>query len=504
MRPAEGMDPVRAQRADGGRWPLLAYTSIAVCVLLLLLQVHPWSLLGNTDYYLRNARDLAAGNLPHSRYSPGYPVVLAPLVLLTGERLSALTVAASLLSVVCAGLGLVLLFSWLRRHTDDRKAALSVSAFALGQAATSYLGRGEVESLALVLITAMLVAVSGGHHRAALGLTLAAGLVRVALVPFLGLFWLLHLRSRPRLAVPGVALAALSMLAHLAVGPIKDQSYVGIAGAIYGVGREDDVGVVQRLAEGILRRAEGYGRYGLPRLLWPHALLASGPGLVVAAVTTAAVLAGLVLLARRGWQPLAEAQDRTAAVAATAFGGHLALLLLWPVRPGETVRMVVPLVAVPLLALSVLARRVAVSPRARPAAATLLATVLALGLAASVSVVLQQRRQPADERQFTEAHETVVGKLPPGALVSRKPAFTELAVGRPTFEYPLGVRPGDLAELARRTGACIFVIDRVDSGLPEDIATWLRAHSSRIIRVGPTEFVVYDSERCRVGAEGEP
>lgn len=477
-------------------WTRLAYAAIAVSVLMLSLQVHPWSTLGNTDYYLRNAVDLSKGDLPHSRYSPGYPIVLVPLVALVDGRLTAMTIAASLFSVACAAVALVLLHRWLRLYVDQPAAALALTAFAVGQAATSYLGRGEVESLALLLVTALLLVGARGHRRTAVVLTLAAGLVRVALVPFLGLYWLLQLRTRPGTASAGLVAVAGSVFAHIAVGPTRDQSYADIAGAVYSGGHEGRPDVVQGVLLGAIDRVADYSRFGLPRLVWPHALLAVTPGLLAAAATTVAVLLGLLIVARRNWRHSSDL-SRVPLMSTVAFGGYLAALLFWPIQPGETVRMVIPLAGLPLLGLAVLSQRVArTDSAARAGVAVVTVLVVVVGMASSVSVVAQRRNQPADERQFIEAHERVRERLPPGAVMSRKPAYTELALGRTTYEYPAGVRASDMAELVNRTGVCIFVIDAVNSGVAPELTRWLRSRSARSLVFGATEFVIYDSPRC--------
>ena len=487
---------VRRLTLPESRWTRLAYAAIAVSVLLLLLQVHPWSTLANTDYYLRNAVDLYNGDLPRSRYSPGYPIVLAPLVALVDGRFAAMTVAADLFSVASAAVALVLLHRWLRLYVDQSAAALTLTAFAVGQAATYYLGRGEVESLALLLVTALLVVTARGRLRTAVVLTLAAGLVRVALVPFLGLYWLLQLRTRPKPAAAGLLAVAGSVLAHTAVGPTQDQSYAGIAEAVYSSGSGSRIDVIQEIFQDAVERALDYGRFGLPRLVWPHALLAMTPGLLVAAATTAAVLAGLLVLAR---QELRRSSDvaHVAINSTVAFGGYLAALMFWPIQPSETVRMVIPLAGLPILGLAVLSQQIArLSGAARSGVAVATALVVAVGLAASVSVVAQQRSPQDDERQFIEAHEQARERLPGGAVMSRKPAFTELVLGRTTYEYPAGVRASDMAELVNRTGVCIFVVDRLDQGMPLDIARWIRSRSVRLPGSAKTAFFVYDSPRC--------
>lgn len=496
MTPAIVERVVQRPVPPDSRWSRLAYAAMAVSVLMLLLQVHPWSTLGNTDYYLRNAVDLSRGDLPHSRYSPGYPIVLVPLVALVDGRLTAMTIAASLFSVACAAVALVLLHRWLRLYVDQPAAALTLTAFAVSQAATSYLGRGEVESLALLLVTALLVVSARGRMQAAVILTLATGLVRVALVPFLSLYWLLQLRARPKTAAAGLVAAVGSVLAHAAVGPTRDQSYAGIAGAVYGGGHDSRTDVVQGIFQGAVERALDYGRFGLPRLVWPHALLALTPGLLVAAATTTAVLVGLLILARQGWRQYSDL-SRVPIISTIAFGGYLAALLFWPIQPSETVRMVIPLAGLPVLGLAVLSQRLArKSSAARATIALATVLIVGVGLASSVSVVAQQRSPQADERQFIEAHEQVRERLPGGAVMSRKPAYTELALGRTTYEYPAGVRASDMADLVNRTGVCIFVVDRVDSGVPLDVVRWLRSRSTRSLRVGATKFVVYDSPRC--------
>ena len=486
----------RRPRLRPSRWTQVTYAAIGVSVLMLLLQVHSWSTLGNTDYYLRNAVDLYNGDLPHSRYSPGYPVVLVPLVALADGRLAAMTIAATLFSVASAAVALVLLHRWLRLYVDRPAAALTLTAFAVGQAATYYLSRGEVESFALLLVTALLVVAAKGRMGVAVLLTLAAGLVRVALVPFLGLFWLLQLRTRPKPAAAGLLAVAASVLAHSAVGPNQDQSYAGIAGAVYSNGTGSRTDVIQEIFQGAVDRALDYGEFGLPRLVWPHALLATTPGSAVAAATTTAVLAGLLILGRQGLRRSSDVA-RVAISSTVAFGGYLAGLLFWPIQPSETVRLLIPVAGLPILALAVLSQRIArMSGAARYAVAMATALVVAVGLASSVSVVVQQRSPQAEERQFIEAHERARERLPAGAVMSRKPAFTELVLGRTTYEYPAGVRARDMTELVDRTGVCIFVVDRMDEGMPRAVARWIRSRSVRLLGNANTEFFVFDSPRC--------
>jgi hypothetical protein len=80
--------------------------------------------------------------------------------------------------------------------------------------------------------------------------------------------------------------------------------------------------------------------------------------------------------------------------------------------------------------------------------------------------------------------------------MSRKPAFTELVLGRTTYEYPAGVRARDMTELVDRTGVCIFVVDRMGKGMPPAVARWIRSRSVRLLGNAKAEFFVFDSPRC--------
>ena len=519
-------------------WPgRIALASIAVTTLALLAQVRSWSPLGNGDYYLRNATDIVHGHLPHSRYSGGFPVVLSPIAAIARGDRATMTLAASLLTALFGCIALVLVHRWLAGYLRPWTAALTLTVFALGQVSAAFLGRGEVESLALFLVTGMLLAARSGRWPLAVVLTACAVLVRVALGPFLGVFWLLHLRHRPRSAVAALLVLGGGLLSHLAVGPTKDQSYVQIGGAIYGVGNESSSSVVSKIVSGVLRRAQGYVEVGIPRLVWPVRLLQTPPGIVVGIVTTLVVLTGLWLIVRAGLgaptprtqamltqapsthanltpttltestqttpteATLTAADDaaRLAARASIAFLCFVGALLLWPTRDGDTARMIIPAVTVPLLALGT-AAQMAVDrwhpPRRLVAAAVI--PVLLLGILATGSLVAQRWTQPDDEKDYTAAVADARGKVPAAGVVAGKPAYVQLALDVPGYEYPAGVTPATMPALMRRTGSCALVIDGLDRAFPTDLRSWIDAHTAKVLsRVGQTSIVLYDSPRCR-------
>lgn len=485
----------------------LAAAATAFATLAVLVQVRTWSPLGNGDYYLRNAADIAVGEMPESRYSPGFSLVLAPLAALWRDDFATLTVASGLLTGVLSAIGLALLYKWLRLHLAPWMAALVFSCFALGQASAAFLNRGEVEPLALCLVTGVLLACCRERWWLAVVLTAATVLVRVPLGPFLAVLWVLQLRARPRTTVVAGAVLGAGLVAHLAVGPRTDQSYAEIGGAIYGVGSTPAQSLVGRVLMEVGDRLGDYVLVGVPRLIWPFAVLTSPVGWLIAGVTTAAVLTGVVLLVRRprmpATEPTAHGVERpaqvTAARAAIAFMAFVGLLLLWPVRDGETTRMVVPVVAVPLLAMAVSARWTQTRfGLPTPVVAVLLAPLLILGVASVVSLVAQRWDQPREQRDFAAAHREARDLLPEGSLVSAKPAYSELVLGVPGIGYPTGARPEGMAAFADRADACAFVIDAVNGPFDEDLADWVRSHSRDVVaEVGETAILAYDVPRCR-------
>jgi hypothetical protein len=507
--PQRAAGVVRA-RATPGRAPhWLSTAAIGFATLAVLVQVRTWSSLGNGDYYLRNAIDIATGHLPHSRYSPGFPVVLAPLAAVWRGDPAALTVASGVLTTMFAAIGLVLLHRWLLLHVAPWPAAVALALFALGQASATFLTPGEVEPLALCLVTGVLLACGRERWKAALVLTAAAVLVRVALGPFLAVLWLLQLRARPRTSLAAGVVLAAGLAAHLAVGPRVDQSYAQIGGTIYGVGTEPSQTVLHRVLAEVGDRFIDYVHIGVPRLVWPFALLQSQVGWLVAGVTIAGVLFGLWRLVlgprvtaaedaapARSWNP----RQLSATWAAVAFIVYVALLLLWPVRDGEATRMVVPVVGVPLLALAVavqwLQHRVGLSNRLL---AALLTPVLLLGVASVGSLVAQRWSQSPDERDFAAAHRAARHKLPPGGVISVKPAYSQMVLGIPGFEYPKGIRPEGLATVADRTQACAFVVDGLHGEPANDgLAMWVYDHAAHVVsRRGGTAIIAYDVPRCR-------
>ncbi len=503
--PVAGGAPSRVSPRRGPQW--VATAAIGLATLVVLLQVRSWSRLGNGDYYLRNAIDIVSWELPESRYSPGFPVVLAPLAALWRGHPAALTIAAGVLTALFAALGLILLHRWLLLHLTPWAAALGLAVFALGQASAEFLQPGEVEPLALCLISGVLLACARQRWRTALALTAAAVLVRVALGPFLALLWLFQLRARPRISLTAGAILAAGLAAHLAVGPRVDQSYAQIGGAIYGVGTTPSDSVRDRLLAEVGNRLTDYLHFGVPRLVWPFALLQSPVGWIVAVVTVAGVLLGLwrLSLSRRMSAVGVAASghtrspvELTAASASVAFLGYLALLLLWPVRDGDTTRMLIPVVGVPLLALATALEsvrvRLALSNRAF---AALLAPVLLLGVVSVGSLAAQRWSQEAKHRDFAAAHLAARHKLPPGGVISAKPAYSEIMLGVPGYEYPLGIRPAELATLAERTQACAFVIDGLRRE-PSDLEPWIYDHAAQVVaRSGGTAIIAYDAARCR-------
>lgn len=472
---------------SSGRAPALVLAAVAA-VQLAMLSTHPQ--LSNGDYYLRNAAALLDAELPHSRYSPGFAVLLVPMTAVGRHDLAAMYLLTSALTAALAVLGLWWTHRWAGTAVGPGGALGVLAVLGLGQASALCLGHGEVESLCLTLVAAVLLALHAGAHVRAAVLTTLLLLVRLPLGPFVVVLWLWHARAAPRAAALAAGGTVLAVLAQLATAPKVEQNYLQIGQASYDGSAGDPAW--QRLLEGVLHRLEGYGTVGLPRLALPGRLVLSPARPVLAAVVLAVLAAGVAVVVRR------RHTDRLTCAAVVAVLAELGVLMLWPVRPGESVRLVLPLAGVVLVAGAAALRELSAR---RPASGVWVvrgvALVVVLGLASSASVVRASRQVPADQRDFVRAHEMARDALPDGAVVSRKPGYSELATGAPGVEYPTGAKPEDLAAYAERTGACTFVVDALDSGLSSGLAQWVLAHSAGTLgSQGSTTLVRYDVPRC--------
>ena len=482
--------------ARGSRVALAAVLVLAGAALL--AQVDHRLEPGNADYYLRNAMAYADGRLARSRYSPGLGLFLTPLALAVGDDPGTLTFLAELLMVPVAVLGLYLVHRLLRRHLAPWPAVGVLAVFAVGQAGTYFLSGIEAEPLAMCLITGMLLALSGDRAGPAVALGGLAVLVRVALVPFVGTLWLLSLlfvAHRRRAAAAGLVTVVAGLAAHFASGPTTDPSYLDIRSATFGGGHRSGNAAI-RLAEEMLTRGGDYARYGIPRLVVPYRLLQLPVGPLLAIVVLAVTVLGLARVWRRGDLPAADLLAARHAV--LAFAATMAALLVWPVRAGEGTRMLLPVVAVPLLGLGKSAEALAVTPRLRhpvtgPVMAAALATFILLPTA---SVLLQHDDRPPEETRYLAAHREAAKRLPSGPVLAAKPAFTELSTGRPSFVYPPGASAGDLVDLAERLGVCTVVLDEYGV-LPQGFHDWVDGNGRAVLgTAGETRVVALDVPWC--------
>jgi len=473
---------------------ILLAVVLVVFAVLQLAQVSSSLELGNGTYYLRDAIAFADGDVARSRYSPGLPVLLVPVLWLTGSDPAASTVVIEILMVAVAVAALVLTHRVVRRHASRWIALGVVTAFALGQAGLGFLRGINAEPVSLALVAGVVLLEGGGRRGlAAALLTGVAVAVRIALAPFFGILWLLRLRRRPQAASLALVLVMLAAGAHFATGPVADPSYVEIAESIYdgegGGSGGPVVTIARQVGEGIVT----FGRYGVPRLVWPFRILATPIGLVLAIGTLAAMAWGL----RRRSGGL-----RFPVVAGATV--YLGLLLLWPIRVTEAVRLVVPVAPVLLAGLAGTLDRVvsvddeAGSSRLRQLVYGLVAVMAVVGLAAGLSGFVQTRAPSAVESDFFQAHRMAAARTLEGPVVSRKPAVTELMLGVPAIGYPAGdPTVDDLERYAAAWSACVFVVDGLGQG-DENLFAWVDANAGDILAaVGATRIVVVDAPWCR-------
>ncbi len=486
-----------------GRLPapgVVAGLVILAAVAVQLFQVDHRLDLGNGDFYLRNAKAYAGGTLAHSRYSPGVGLFLSPIARLAGNDYRLLTFLSELTMVAVSLAALVVLHRLLRVYLAPWTAVALLAAFALGQSAATFLSGVEAEPLALLLVSGCLLALINRWPWWAVGLGGLAVGVRVALAPFIGVVFLLLLLRHRRAGAAGLVAVLAAGVAHLASGPTVDQSYVGIAGAVYGENGHGASGVLSRVASQVVIRAKNYLRIGIPRLVVPFRLLASPAGLLVSAIVLAAIVFGLIRLRQDRGQTEAAPEPWVLDAACLAGLATLAFLLVWPIRAAESTRLLIPIAFLPLVGLGrSLEDLVRAGTTRRPVRIgwALVAALVALNVASTAPVLAAHRRRPATERRFFAVHEEASRLVWSGPVVSKKPAFTELTTRRLAYSYPAGESVADLEQLSRRTAACTFVLDEVFGGLPDSTVEWLRSRQNGVIAAkGATSIVTIWAPWC--------
>lgn len=478
-----------AQENRSQRERILFVAVLIVFAILQLARVSSNLELGNGTYYLRDAITFAQGNVARSRYSPGLPILLVPVVWATGGDPGAATLVTEILMVGVSLVALILTYRVIRRCASVWMALGVMTAFTLGQSGLGFLRGINAEPIVLALVAAvLLLGPSGRSGWAAAALSGAAVFVRVAVAPFFGILWLVRLRRHPVVASSALLLVVAAGVAHFATGPVADPSYVEIAESIYDGELAGQAGMLGAIVPQIAQGLVTFGRYGVPRLVWPFRVLATPIGGVVAASTLVVMVWGLSRRPRFRPEVLAGAAV------------YLALLLLWPIRVAESVRLVVPVAPILLAGLAVAADRLGRTDGpsvGRRAVYGVVGGMAILSLLAGFSGFLQNRTLSRAESDFLAAHREAAGRVLEGPVISRKPAVTELMLGVPAIGYPPGdPTQGELERYARGWSACVFVVDGLGGG-DESLFSWVRGRGGRVLaEVGETRIVGIQATWC--------
>lgn len=496
-RLARYLSPDRRRLATG----LVVLAAVILAVTLISQFGYPASLRGDSDYYLRDAATFARGEIPHSRYSPGFALVLSPLFLIFRNDLAAAGNAALGLNLVLALGGLGLTYRFLREEMSAPLAAALTVVFAVCEGVSVYFAEVRPEPLVLVLLVGGLIAWRSERPGLAIVLGGLATFVRVAVLPFVLVAWVLLAWGRPRRLLAITGLLALGVFAHLATAPVVQDGYADIATSVY-VGRaqaSSAVGVLTVVANAITT----YLRVGFARIVWPFALLQTGVGVLLAAGTLFVMSVGALRLfaaGGAGWW-------RRRAVIPAALAGLLAYqaaLIAWPIRDLAAIRMLLPVAPLGLLVfgtgLCALAAHLA-HERTKLAVTLTMVVIIVTGMATTARVI-DQRARPSSVvglRDFIAVQSTAA-TLPPGPILSPKPATTELVTGRVSYRT---VRHGGLPrQQAEALGACIIVFAGVDAE-DQEARRGLEPLTVRTVaRRGLASLAAIDAPWCQDAGDG--
>jgi hypothetical protein len=435
-------------------------------------------------------RDLfLVGGPHHTQYPPGYPLVLAVLGSLFGERWDVFIAA----NVACALLALAILFDVARRVWTPTVAVAGLAVAALVPAwiypygpAINVLADGPYTALAFASLWILAVKPrSAPWMVAAAGLAIAAALTRsvgVTLVAAVGLLWLLERRWK---AAAGLALAAtLTVGAWLGWTLVADSDVVGrsyVADALFDGPAAGPAprppSVVSVLAIRLRNNLVGYGAREVPKAFGlPFVEGTVLDNLLGAGLLATLIAAGALPLWRR-W--------RGAAIYGASYG---ALLLAWP--------WVVPRFLVPVLPVMALT---AVAGAATLARRTRVAPALALGAALMMIV-------PAAEQdlRLTRAFADICQRHDPRGSCNR-PAhegyMEAVAFLRDSLPDGEAVASAKEATIAYLTGRDVLPLYAVLGGDPDGLAARLRDRGVGYALLGSVG-TSYDRRFQREVAEG--
>lgn len=336
--------PPSERRSTGNRWSpleigLLAAVLIGHVVMVWLIREPGITYRDDDALYLLLSRSLLklqylnshlVETTPHTQYPPGYPLILALLSRVAGERLDAFLA----LGTLCSAAGLALLYSLVRRHADSWLALAVVIPVAVNALILRMAGSLLAESvfLCLTMLTLWLVDREAGRPKWlawAIVTGVAATMVRsvaIAVLAALVAHLLLSRRFRAAVTVTLVSAATTGVwLLHTIMVPVSlhpsGRSYVRAATHIPG----------ESLFTHVKLFAYRYRIHDLPEvLLWPGLDTPTGHSLL-GTFLAVVCLAGLVVMWRRWRQSV------------LFVAAYLAILLVWPVRSSRFLYGVTPL-----------------------------------------------------------------------------------------------------------------------------------------------------------------
>ncbi|MEN8143997.1 MAG: hypothetical protein ABFS14_03520 [Gemmatimonadota bacterium] len=422
-------------------------------------------------------RDLYLPGSPlHTKYPPGYPVLLAALGWIGGVQLFKL--ASVLLSAGTVWLTFVLA----RRLHEVGVALLAATVVALNPVLLEYAHLVLSEALFGLLVIACLVALTrpadgesegfvwlGASLAAAAFLTRTAGLALVVAV--IGILGLRAMRRRTVGAwMPAVGLVAVmaGWFVYQRIGTPGDPGYLGELLLVNPyepeAGRLTVAGVFSRAAVNFW----SYLTVSLPSLL-------GGAARLNAAATALGIIAGAAVLA--GW--LAEAGARVR-LATLFLPLYIMLILLWP-SVWTDARFLLPVL--PLLAIYALAGARSLSARLWPgtgnaAVATMAVLFLALGaMSTHKRVPVRRACQLAWQEgkaclgpgyvELLRAAAWARDSTPAGAIVaSRQPALFYLGSGRQGDVYTFSSVPEVVLRDLEELGATYVLVGRTSITTP--------------------------------------
>jgi len=267
----------------------------------------------------------------HTQYPPGYPLLLALLSLLAGERLDVFLAVGTL----CSAMGLGLLYSLVRRHTTPWVALAVLVPVAVNDQMLRLAGSLLAESvfLGLTMLSLWLMDREVGRPRMlamAVAAAIAATMMRsvgVALLAALVAHLLLsrRLRDAVRVVVASGATVGLWLL-HTYLVPVAahlpGRSYIRAANNIPG----------ESLLTHVWIMAYRYRVRDLPEVFPIPGLTTVEGRYFWANALTALCLVGLFLMWRR-WRP-----------ATLLLMAYTAILLVWPIRSSRFLYGITPLI----------------------------------------------------------------------------------------------------------------------------------------------------------------